>query len=228
MDRAEDVQHALMLRLLFYTGVRVSELCDFGISDVDLEACKIRVNQGKGSKDRYVLFGKAFATALRTHIAAHPNNRWVFQTQRHGKFTTRRVQQIYEVCRGGWRQGDTAYLPAPSDHMAHKEQRLGRRRASIDHRARSAGDAGSLSARCLGWRIGREVSGGDGKGGFMTNYFVPCQHCGKMLPQNWRWFICNTCGFRVCPHCLSKSIVANMVVASSAAGVHFGQMKGAR
>ena len=27
VDRADDVQHALMLRLMFYTGVRVSELC---------------------------------------------------------------------------------------------------------------------------------------------------------------------------------------------------------
>jgi len=94
VDRAEDVQHALMLRLLFYTGVRVSELCSIEVSDVDLETCKVRVNQGKGSKDRYVLFGKIFATALRTHVAAHPNNRWLFQTRRHGKFTTRRVQQI--------------------------------------------------------------------------------------------------------------------------------------
>ena len=41
-----------------------------------------------------MLFGKSFATALRTHIAAHPHNRWLFQTQRHGKFSTRRVQQI--------------------------------------------------------------------------------------------------------------------------------------
>ena len=94
VDRADDVQHALMLRLMFYTGVRVSELCRIEVADVDLEACKIFVNQGKGSKDRYVLFGKSFATALRTHIAAHPNNRWLFQTQRNGKFTTRRVQQI--------------------------------------------------------------------------------------------------------------------------------------
>jgi integrase/recombinase XerD len=94
VDRAEDVQHALMLRILFFTAVRVSELCNFGVSDVDLDACKIRVNQGKGSKDRYVLFSKGFATALRTHIAAHPHNRWLFQTQRHGKFSTRRVQQI--------------------------------------------------------------------------------------------------------------------------------------
>jgi integrase len=94
VDRAEDVQHALMLRLLFYTGVRVSELCNMLIADVDLECCKIRINQGKGSKDRYVLFGKSFATALRSHIAAHPNNRWLFQTQRYGRYSTRRVQQI--------------------------------------------------------------------------------------------------------------------------------------
>jgi integrase/recombinase XerD len=45
VDRAEDVQHALMLRLLFFTAVRISELCNFGIADVDLEACKIRSRQ---------------------------------------------------------------------------------------------------------------------------------------------------------------------------------------
>jgi site-specific recombinase XerD len=41
-----------------------------------------------------VLFGKTFATALRTHIAAHPNNRWLFQTRRNTRYTSRRVQQI--------------------------------------------------------------------------------------------------------------------------------------
>ena len=56
--------------------------------------------RARGRKDRYVLFGKSFATALRTHIAAHPDNRWLFQTRRNSKFTTRRVQQIVKlVCR---------------------------------------------------------------------------------------------------------------------------------
>ncbi len=94
VDQAEDVQHSLMLRLMFFTAVRVSELCNILVADVDLEACKIRINQGKGSKDRYVLFGKSFATALRTHIAAHPSNRYLFQTRRNTRFTARRVQQI--------------------------------------------------------------------------------------------------------------------------------------
>jgi integrase/recombinase XerD len=94
VDQADDVQHALMLRLLFYTAVRVSELCGIEVGDIDLENCRIRINRGKGDKDRYVLFGKSFATALRTHIAAHPRNRWLFQTRRSSRYTTRRVQQI--------------------------------------------------------------------------------------------------------------------------------------
>ena len=97
VDRADDVQHSLMLRLLFYTGVRVSELCGIEVAHVDLEQCKIFIEQGKGSKDRYVLFGKSFATALRTHIAAHPDNRWLFQTRRNTRYSTRRVQQIVSL-----------------------------------------------------------------------------------------------------------------------------------
>ena len=94
VDSAEDVQHGLTLRLLFYTAVRVSELCRIEVADVDLEDYKIFIQQGKGSKDRYVLFGKSFATALRTHVAAHLHNRYLFQTKRATKFSTRRVQQI--------------------------------------------------------------------------------------------------------------------------------------
>jgi len=25
-----------------------------------------------------------------------------------------------------------------------------------------------------------------------------------MLPRDWNWFVCDQCGFRVCPHCLGK------------------------
>lgn len=97
VDRADDVQHSLMLRLLFQTAVRVSELCGIQIGDIDMENHKIRINAGKNDKDRVVLFNQTFATALRAHIAAHPNNRWLFQTRRNGKYTARRVQQIVKL-----------------------------------------------------------------------------------------------------------------------------------
>jgi hypothetical protein len=40
------------------------------------------------------LFDKSFATALRAYLAAHPKNRYLFQTRLAGPFTTRRVEQI--------------------------------------------------------------------------------------------------------------------------------------
>lgn len=94
LDRSDDVQHSLMIRLLFFTGMRVSELCNTQVGDVDLDTCRIRVDQGKGGKDRTVLFGKSFAVTLRIHIAGHPDNRWLFQTRRNTRYSTRRVQQI--------------------------------------------------------------------------------------------------------------------------------------
>lgn len=33
---------------------------------------------------------------------------------------------------------------------------------------------------------------------------IPCQCCGKQLPQDWTWFVCDTCGYRVCPSCLGS------------------------
>ena len=45
-----DVQHEILLKLLFYTAVRVSELVHIEVGDVDLDACKIFINRGKGQK----------------------------------------------------------------------------------------------------------------------------------------------------------------------------------
>ena len=61
-----------MLRLLFYTAVRVSEVASIRIEDIDLEGCKIFIDQGKGAKDRYILFPESFRLTLRT-MRMRPN-----------------------------------------------------------------------------------------------------------------------------------------------------------
>ncbi|MGH2770956.1 MAG: hypothetical protein ACRDJF_10615 [Actinomycetota bacterium] len=38
---------------LLYTGVRVAELVAIRLDDVDLDACRIRITQGEGGKDRF-------------------------------------------------------------------------------------------------------------------------------------------------------------------------------
>lgn len=42
VDDSGNLQHQIMLRLLFYTAVRVSELASIAVDDVGIEARKIR------------------------------------------------------------------------------------------------------------------------------------------------------------------------------------------
>ena len=62
---------ALVLGLWFlYTGVRVAELVAIRLDDVDLDACRIRITQGKGNKDRVVPFPTSFKETLGLHMDA--------------------------------------------------------------------------------------------------------------------------------------------------------------
>src|SRR6185369_1270829 len=89
-----NLQHEIMLRLLFFTAVRVAELTRIKVDDVDLAGCKIFIEQGKGSKDRYILFPESFRLVLQAHLAATPDNKYLFESRQRTKYTTRRVQQI--------------------------------------------------------------------------------------------------------------------------------------
>jgi integrase len=94
IQRGGDLQHEIMLKLLFLSALRVSELTNIRIEDVDLDACKIFIESGKGDKDRYILFPESFRLVLKSYMAANPLNRYLFESRRRTKYTTRRVQQI--------------------------------------------------------------------------------------------------------------------------------------
>lgn len=96
IDRASNIQHQIMLRLLFFAGVRVAELTNIETSSVDLTACKIFIDDGKGHKDRYVLFPDTFRLTLQTYIQsviAH-EQRYLFESSRKTKYSTRQIQRI--------------------------------------------------------------------------------------------------------------------------------------
>jgi integrase/recombinase XerD len=96
IDRTQNIQHQIMLRLLFYTAIRVGELVKIEIGDVDLAANKIYINQGKGSKDRYVLFPDSFALVLQAHLAGHPDNVYLFESNRKTHYSRRWIEKIVE------------------------------------------------------------------------------------------------------------------------------------
>lgn len=57
-----------MIKLLIYTGIRNNELANILVDDVDVKGERIRIDQGKGKKDRYVPFPSSFRGELAQYI----------------------------------------------------------------------------------------------------------------------------------------------------------------
>lgn len=94
IDSAGVLQHQILLRLLFYTGIRVSELISIRVTDVNLAESRIFIESGKGDKDRYVLFPADFRLTLQAHLAANPDNEYLFESRRKTHYSARQIQYI--------------------------------------------------------------------------------------------------------------------------------------
>lgn len=86
----------VLIKTLLYTGVRVAELVKIRLGDVDLDACRIRIAQGKGGKDRYVPFPAPFKETLALHIAAALDKgaTFLFESSWKKPYSTRGVRAM--------------------------------------------------------------------------------------------------------------------------------------
>ena len=87
------VRDRAMLELLYASGLRVSELCRVGISDLNLDLGVLRTT-GKGNKQRVVPVGRSAVTAVRLYletargrILKGRGSRYLFVTARGGAMT---------------------------------------------------------------------------------------------------------------------------------------------
>jgi integrase/recombinase XerD len=86
----------VLIKTLFYTGVRVSELVAIRLDAVDVERCQIRIIQGKGSKDRLVPFPHPFRELLALHMEQMRTKGavYLFESVRKHKYTDRGVRKM--------------------------------------------------------------------------------------------------------------------------------------
>ncbi|HEY9610830.1 tyrosine-type recombinase/integrase [Allocoleopsis sp.] len=94
--KTRNVQDVVLIKTLLYTGVRVSELVNIQLKDVDFERCQIRINSGKGGKDRIVPFPVAFKEVLAMHVdrMEQLSATYLFESSWKRKYTDRGIRKI--------------------------------------------------------------------------------------------------------------------------------------
>ena len=93
---SNDTKHVLIIKLLLYTGVRVSELVNIRIIDVNLSDYQIKINEGKGKKDRIVPFSPNFREILTLHMKQYEleNRHYLFESRFRRPYTDRGIRKI--------------------------------------------------------------------------------------------------------------------------------------
>ena len=103
-DTPLDLRNRMILELLFATGIRVSELVNIKIIDINFKEQEIKVF-GKGKKMRIVYFNKEcqkvmskYVTEARQTILNGKHNDYLIINNRGNKITTRGIEDIIDKC----------------------------------------------------------------------------------------------------------------------------------
>lgn len=73
-----NIKHRAMLLIAYSGGLRASEVVRLKVDDIDSQRMLIRINLGKGGKDRDTILSKICLTELRIYYKAYKPTEWLF------------------------------------------------------------------------------------------------------------------------------------------------------
>ena len=78
IENTANLKHRAILMTAYGAGLRLNEICHLKVTDIDSDRMMIRVEQGKGAKDRYTLLSPRLLKELRRYWGAHRPKEWLF------------------------------------------------------------------------------------------------------------------------------------------------------
>lgn len=88
-----------LLMTAYATGLRVSELVRLKVSAIDSERMMVKVEQGKGKKDRYTILSPRLLEELRSYWKVHRSPTYLFPNRRGGPLSIDYAQRIYNLAK---------------------------------------------------------------------------------------------------------------------------------
>ncbi|WP_341462423.1 tyrosine-type recombinase/integrase [Clostridium tyrobutyricum] len=96
-DATRNIKYKTILMTIYSAGLRVSEVCNLKVTDIDSKNMQIFIKQGKGKKDRYSLLSKSNLQILREYWKTYKPEEHLFSGRyRTDAITTRSVQKIFQ------------------------------------------------------------------------------------------------------------------------------------
>ena len=95
-NKVGNLKHLVMLKLCYGMGLRVSEIVNLKISDIDSNRMLVHIEAAKGKKDRYVTLPSSILDNLRNYYLAYRPKKYLFGGQNGEKYSIRSVQAVFK------------------------------------------------------------------------------------------------------------------------------------
>lgn len=100
IDVTNNPKHKLLLSIAYGAGLRVSEVVNLKVRDVNLENLTLHIKSSKGNKDRITIFPESIKESLNKVVSAKEKDDYVFPSERGEKLTTRTAQKVFSNALG--------------------------------------------------------------------------------------------------------------------------------
>ncbi|WP_395067203.1 tyrosine-type recombinase/integrase [Flavobacterium sp.] len=97
LDVTTNLKHNTMLKLCYGLGLRVSEIINLKISDIDSKNMQVFIERAKGKKDRYANLPETILAQLRAYYIEYKPKHYLFEGQYGGKYSCRSAQQVFKI-----------------------------------------------------------------------------------------------------------------------------------
>ena len=94
LKQVKNLKHKAMLALLYSAGLRIGELLNLRISDINADRMQIRIEQGKGKKDRYTILSAEILPLLRSYYLTYKPKDYLFEGQYGGKYSDTSIRNV--------------------------------------------------------------------------------------------------------------------------------------
>lgn len=96
IDQVKNLKHRTILSIAFSVGLRVSEVINLQVDCIDSDRMQIRIEKGKGKKDRYVPLSINLLKLLREYYKEYRPSKYLFEGPTGKMYSTSSCQAIFK------------------------------------------------------------------------------------------------------------------------------------
>jgi integrase/recombinase XerD len=97
LKKITNPKHRCIIFIIYSAGLRLSEVVNLKLTDIDSKRMLIYIRQGKGKKDRVSLLSEKVLVVLRQYYRDYKPQEWLFEGLGGGQYSARSVQEIFKA-----------------------------------------------------------------------------------------------------------------------------------